>query len=65
MLFNLIILFLYNNPFKSYFRTLRIIKSEEELYVWYSRDFAQILDIPDKKRSQNEGNASTILPQLI
>ncbi|XP_035825131.1 PR domain zinc finger protein 1 [Aplysia californica] len=30
-----------------YYRTLRIVKSGEELLVWYSKDFSQILGVPE------------------
>ncbi|XP_071107107.1 zinc finger protein 488-like [Haliotis cracherodii] len=33
-----------------YYRTLRIVKAGEELLVWYSKDFCQLLNIPDVKR---------------
>ncbi|KAL3875719.1 hypothetical protein ACJMK2_033644 [Sinanodonta woodiana] len=36
---------------KIYYRTLRIIRAKETLFVWYSKDFAQILGIPTLKRS--------------
>ncbi|KAH9504044.1 hypothetical protein Btru_067604 [Bulinus truncatus] len=30
-----------------YYRTLRIVKAGEELLVWYSKDFTQILGVPE------------------
>ncbi|KAK3602464.1 hypothetical protein CHS0354_005933 [Potamilus streckersoni] len=36
---------------KVYYRTLRIIRAKETLFVWYSKDFAQILGIPALKWS--------------
>ncbi|XP_025111416.1 PR domain zinc finger protein 8-like isoform X2 [Pomacea canaliculata] len=33
-----------------YFRTLRIVRAGEELLVWYSKDFAQLLNIPELPR---------------
>ena len=38
-----------------YYRTLRIIKAGEELLVWYSKDFSQILGIPSFKKQVNHG----------
>ncbi|KAK7112927.1 hypothetical protein V1264_012301 [Littorina saxatilis] len=38
-----------------YFRALRIIKAGEEMLVWYSKDFAQLLDIPELPRI-NDGD---------
>ncbi|XP_063447066.1 PR domain zinc finger protein 8-like [Mytilus trossulus] len=40
-----------------FYRALRIIKSSEELLVWYSKDFCQLIDVPEVKRiplSENE-----------
>ncbi|XP_060081399.1 PR domain zinc finger protein 10-like [Ylistrum balloti] len=34
-----------------FYRTLRIIKAGEELLVWYSKDFCQLIGIPDVRRS--------------
>ncbi|KAK3602457.1 hypothetical protein CHS0354_005923 [Potamilus streckersoni] len=39
------------NDGKIYYRTLRIIRAKETIFVWYSKDFAQILGIPTLKRS--------------
>jgi hypothetical protein len=39
-----------------YFRTLRIIKAGEEMLVWYSKDFAQLLNIPELPRILDKGN---------
>ncbi|KAL8609751.1 hypothetical protein ACOMHN_042790 [Nucella lapillus] len=36
-----------------YFRALRIIRAHEELLVWYSKDFAQLLHIPELPRTQH------------
>jgi len=33
-----------------FYRALRIIKTGEELLVWYSKDFCQLIDVPDVKR---------------
>ncbi|XP_052071097.1 PR domain zinc finger protein 8-like [Mytilus californianus] len=33
-----------------FYRALRIIKSREELLVWYSKDFCQLIDVPEVKR---------------
>lgn len=30
-----------------YYRAIRIIRSQEELYVWYSKDFSQLIGIPE------------------
>lgn len=38
-----------------YFRALRIIKAGEEMLVWYSKDFAQLLDIPELPRINGKG----------
>lgn len=38
-----------------FYRTLRIIKAREELLVWYSKDFCQLIGIPDVKRSTIQG----------
>ena len=38
-----------------YFRALRIIKAGEEMLVWYSKDFAQLLNIPELPRVHAEG----------
>ena len=40
-----------------YYRTLRIIKAGEELLVWYSKDFSQILGIPSFKKQVNQGES--------
>lgn len=33
-----------------FYRALRIIKTGEELLVWYSKDFCQLIDVPNVKR---------------
>ena len=38
-----------------YFRALRIIKAGEEMLVWYSKDFAQLLNIPELPRVNVNG----------
>lgn len=38
-----------------YFRTLRIVKSGEELLVWYSKDFSQILGVPELQTNSKRG----------
>ena len=43
-----------------FYRTLRIVKAEEELLVWYSKDFCQITDIPEVKTSQEQGTLINI-----
>lgn len=39
-----------------FYRALRIIKSSEELLVWYSKDFCQLIDVPEVKRIPLTGN---------
>lgn len=43
----------YTKNGQIYYRALRIIKAGEELLVWYSKDFCQILGIAAVK---NQGN---------
>ncbi|XP_033735855.1 uncharacterized protein LOC117324216 [Pecten maximus] len=43
-----------------FYRTLRIIKAREELLVWYSKDFCQLIGIPDVRRSTIQEKVSYI-----
>lgn len=38
-----------------YYRTLRIVKAGEQLLVWYSKDFTQILGLPELQASSKQG----------
>ncbi|XP_053379449.1 uncharacterized protein LOC123562157 [Mercenaria mercenaria] len=44
-----------------FYRTLRIIRAGEELLVWYSKDFAQILEIPLSNIVQREDNDTKLV----
>ncbi|XP_076458616.1 uncharacterized protein LOC143292313 [Babylonia areolata] len=46
-----------------YFRSLRIIRAGEELLVWYSKDFAQLLNIPELPRTRVEEGEHYICPR--
>ncbi|CAI9721825.1 domain zinc finger 1-like [Octopus vulgaris] len=39
-----------------YYRALRIIRKNEDLFVWYSKDFSQILAIPEVQRKQRDSD---------
>ncbi|KAL4241133.1 methyltransferase [Mactra antiquata] len=43
-----------------FYRTLRIIRAGEELLVWYSKDFAQILGIPFSSPGQRDDDETLI-----
>lgn len=47
----------YTKGGKVYYRTLRIIKAGEPLFVWYSKDFCHVLHIKDIKRQANQGKS--------
>lgn len=38
-----------------YYRALRMIKPHEELLIWYSKDFAMLIGIPEIQRPLNGG----------
>lgn len=38
-----------------YYRTLRIVKAGEELLVWYSKDFTQLLGVPELQTNCKRG----------
>jgi hypothetical protein len=45
----------YMKDGRVFYRALRIIKTGEQLYVWYSMDFAQLIDIPEINRDTMKG----------
>ena len=51
----------YTKNGQIYYRALRIIRSGEELLVWYSKDFAKILEIPEIKAHGNDGKSKICL----
>lgn len=50
----------YHKDGHIFYRTLRIIRAKEELLVWYSKDFAQILEIPFKTYVHSRDSSSKL-----